>query len=284
MTLQFPPDYGTRACVLVPLNIALVPILAGQLAPLRAVERWASDADHQLGYNALAEVYICMLGTCTAGLQTSIDRLYRLLDHVATGAAYTWSEIDGVVVVDPPIPAVPDSLSATPDSLLGLLRALPGFLDAGWFGIGSRPATLADIVNALRSNAPDTTAERFQQAVSLLDEAADVASIGNFVTNILDEGTDIVGDAGTALMIALLGASQTAMGQQLAQRLDRLIVALDGGGAAPADSVLRALRGDSPANAERNVIDAVLAGSAGSVTPADIDRIIAELQQIKAAL
>lgn len=272
----------SEKCVLIPIDVQLVPLLSGRFTYLEDEYSWQTPADHQNGYNTIAEIYICM-SQCTQSLQQSIDRLYRLIDHIHTGTLYTAQDIDGVLEIDPPIPPVPDARGATPDSLLGLLRDLPGVLDAGWFGIGGRPATLADVVNALRSSAPEVTADIFDQARQLLDAGNDVANIADFVRGVLDEGTDVVGDAGQLLMLAALGASQTAMSQQLVARLDRLIAGLDGGGTAPTDSVLRALRGDNPANAERNVIDALAAGG-GGVTPADIDRIIAELQQIKAAL
>lgn len=284
MTLIYPNDAGQRGCILLPLDIALVPIIAGQLAGLRRRRAWTTESDYSQGYTALAELYICMTSTCVADLTAAVDRLYRLIDATVLGASYVVQETDPVLVIYPPIPNVPDTLAPTPDSLLGLLRALPGVLDGGWFGFGSRPATLADIVDALRATAPETTTTLFEQARDLLGQTSDVAAIGNFAAGLLDEGTDVVGDAGTALMIALLGASQTAMSQQLALRLDRLIAALDGGGAAPSDNVLTALRGSTPAGAERNVIDALINNGAGAVTPADIDRVIAELQQIRGTL
>lgn len=259
---------------------AVVPVALAALEGRCGRWFWATDADWQRGEQAIRGLQVALLLGDSFG--EKLDRLYRLIDHIHTGTLYTAQDIDGVLEIDPPIPPVPDARGATPDSLLGLLRDLPGVLDAGWFGIGGRPATLADVVNALRANAPEVAAGIYEQARDLLDAGQDVASIADFVRGVLDEGTDVVGDAGQLLMLAALGASQTAMSQQLVARLDRLIAGLDGGGTAPTDSILRALRGDNPANAERNVIDALAAG--GSVTPADIDRIIDELQAIKAAL
>lgn len=276
--LTMPP--GPYDVGLAEFAIAIVPAALAALEGRCGRWFWASDEDWRRGEQAIRGLQVALLLGDSFG--EKLDRLYRLIDHIHTGTVYTVENPDPMIIT-PAIPDVPSSTPATPDSLLGLLRGLPGVLDAGWFGIGGRPATLADIVNALRASAPETTTTLFEQARDLLNSTSDVAAIGNFAAGILDEGTDVVGDAGTALMIALLAASQTAMSQQLALRLDRLIASLDGGGAAPPDSVLRALRGDNPATAERNVIDALAAGG-GTVTPADIDRVIAKLEEIKVTL
>jgi hypothetical protein len=103
----FPALPEGHACVLVLLPAPLVPHVAGSMRELEEREYWFSDADHESGYNAIAEVYICMATGCLTELVEAQNRLYRLLDTQLTGTEYAASELDGVITVLPPIPAAP---------------------------------------------------------------------------------------------------------------------------------------------------------------------------------
>ena len=121
---------------------------------------------------------------------------------------------------------------------------MQGTINAGWFGIGGQPATLADIVNALRIG-NEASAQKITDTLDLLNDASETASIWNAVRGTF---TDIVDTAGEGAVVATLLASTMAqaaiMGLQGAQldklieKLDRLITSLDGGADAPAGNVV----------------------------------------------
>lgn len=121
--LVFPTDYDSRSCVLVPINVAMVPILSGALLRLSSASVWANDDSYERGYNALAEVLICMTGTCTQGLQQSLDRLFMLLDGALYGRQYSLANPETGEIV-PPLPEVPDTSASVGQALAVILPLL----------------------------------------------------------------------------------------------------------------------------------------------------------------
>lgn len=118
--LVFPSDYDSRTCILLPVNVSMVPILAGTLVRLLSASVWANDDHHQRGYNAVAEVLGCMTGNCTQGLQQSLDRLYMLLDGALYGRQYSLANpVTGEIV--PPLPVVPDTTLSVGQALAVVL-------------------------------------------------------------------------------------------------------------------------------------------------------------------
>lgn len=215
-------------------------------------------------------------------LTESNNRLYRLLDTSLNGTQYTLSG----ETITPAIPATPPASTGEANamrahlgrlqqlgenlitgasypadsgiddsaeldyagSLRARLEAVQGEINAGWFGIGGNPATLADLVNALRVGSGDDT-DRITNAIdaiagdSLLAESSQAANIFGTVKGLF---TDIAGATGEGAVLGTLIASSIATSGMLgvlAGQLDRLIAALDGGGftptvPAPAGSVL----------------------------------------------
>ncbi len=122
-------------------------------------------------------------------------------------------------------------------------------MPSGWpFGFGGKPATLADVARAMRSDSPSQV-ERAKNAVTLLQEASQAATIFGTVTSFLEEGAADMAEGGI-LIVTLIGLMSNAamMGLQAGQldtliaKMDRLIGSLDGGATpAPVTNVISEL-------------------------------------------
>lgn len=209
---------------------------------------WKTREDYQRAYPVFAAIEAQMTSTCASNVVDSIDRLYRLLDSALNGTTYTTDE-STPPVVSPAIPAIP----ATPDGITAGLRRqlldMQGVLPSGWpFGWGSEPATLADIVRALRN---DSTSQvnRVKSTFDALQRAAQVATIFGTVASFLEEGASDVAEGGIlATLIVSIMAQSAMMGAQAGQldqllaKMDRLVASLDGGAEpAPATNVISEL-------------------------------------------
>lgn len=235
---------------------------------------WLSEADYEAGYNAFAQVQAAMANNCLVELTESNNRLYRLLDTALNGTVYTADlagEISPAIPVTPPSStgaanamrahigrlhqlaenaatgaayAANSGIDGSPEldyngSWRARLEAVQGEINAGWFGIGGNPATLADLVGALRVGSPDDTA-RITDAISAIAGDSALAQ-GSQAANIFSTITDLVVDtaevgAEGAILGTLIASSlaNAAMAGVLAGQIDRLIAALDGGGLVPA--------------------------------------------------
>lgn len=157
----FPSGYDTAPCFLVPISAMLIPFVAGALAQFEERRLWATDDDHERGYNAMAELGACMTALCAAELIESNNRLYRLLDNAFNGTIYDVAGTDpitGELLIDPPIPSVPTPIYSLPGATRRLER-IDALLDNLANGTISFDASdprnfrqqLADILNALLS-------------------------------------------------------------------------------------------------------------------------------------
>jgi hypothetical protein len=277
----FPPTYG-ECCYLVPIDASLVPFISGALMKFQERGVWSSESDYQSGYNAFAELQAAMSGHCITDLVEGQNRIYRLLDTALNGAVYTASGVPPVVT--PEIPAVPTADIGVAPGLRAQLLAAQGVINAGWFGIGGQPATLADLVNAMRIGSDgDTT--RITDAINAiagdsgLAQTSQAANIFNTISGLVTETAEVGAEG--AILGTLIASSIATSGMLgvLAGRLDRLIEAIDGGGQAPTDNVLTALRGTAPAGELRNVID-----SSGIAISDLVDQVETLLTEIKTLL
>jgi hypothetical protein len=335
---DFPADYGQN-CILVPIDAALVPIVAGALLHFQLRGYWQTDDDYEQGYNAFAELQVAMSGCYLSDLIESQNRVYRLLDTALNGATYS-SEVNPAdparPIVSPAIPAAPaaslptdlpsaalrsrmerlinlvDNLTtgATPtfdlndsEGLRQTIRGIQGEVDELWFGIGGRAATLADLIAALRRS----IASQQQSVSDVMDnlpqlDAGDGAEMVDTVRGLFQTGEDVVADGGQLILtaagavgtVAMLGILAGHMQQQryilndirtalqdtangmlggLASQIDRLIAGIDGGGDAPEDNVLVALRGTTGAGEMRNVIDSQMAAITDAMDPVELTLI-----------
>jgi hypothetical protein len=99
MQYQFPTNYDAATCYLVPINATLIPHVAGALRLFENRGSWISDQDYERGYNAFAELQICMTLLCAQQLIESNDRLYRMLDTALFGTIYTVESTDPLLVL-----------------------------------------------------------------------------------------------------------------------------------------------------------------------------------------
>lgn len=296
----FPAGYG-ECCYLVPIDRALVPLVAGALRYFEQRAAWVSDEDHELAYNAFAELQANMTGRCIEDLIEAHERTYRLLDRALNGVAYTATPdpIDPVLnppVISPAIPAVPPTTALAPGLLARFERlvhvqenmasgrvynfdvqnpgdpnlsnakgvretveAVQGVLNAGWFGIGGQPATLADLVRALRIGGGEQKANVLATISQILGSGGSVATIFGAVSELFGETVDLASDGAmigvliaSSMAAAATSGAQTAAIDALNTKLDKVLLALRGA-TDPADNILLAMRGDVPASAERNL-------------------------------
>ena len=80
MKYAFPEGYGND-CILVEIDVALVPLVAGALRPFEQRYSWVSDADYEQGYNAFARLQADFMGKCLEKLQMEI-RAMRGVDEL----------------------------------------------------------------------------------------------------------------------------------------------------------------------------------------------------------
>ena len=133
MRYTFPPDYNERTCYLVPINAALIPLVAGALRFFERRGSWANDQDYERGYAAFAELQVCFMKACIDDLVESNNRLYRMLDTAIFGVGYTVESTDPLVVT----PAIPPQRTMgiyDEASLLGRLENLKQLLENGLNG------------------------------------------------------------------------------------------------------------------------------------------------------
>jgi hypothetical protein len=119
MKLQIVPQPDTLDgyFVFVPRNF--IHIWAGALIELSERWVWASDEDYELAYRTIALLRGCMLDCPAQQLIEGNKQLYRLLSSAFFGT--TWSVVSTEpLVIEPPIPDVPDMLMQLPGNLAQL--------------------------------------------------------------------------------------------------------------------------------------------------------------------
>lgn len=280
MKYSFPSNYGEHT-YLVPIDAALVPIIAGTMRKFFDRGVWESGDDYEAGYNAFAQLLANMATVTLSDLVESNRQIYRLLDAALNGTAYSAStDQAGATTVTPAIPAAPANEVGAAPGLRRQLLDMQGVTGAGWFGIGGRPATLADVI---RSAAINTTQDQgvINNAVEeVLLATSSGASIAQVVSNVLAGAADVAGDGGLAAVTIAASLAQSITAATMINQLTRIITALDGGQPSivtPDDNILQALRGNTPASGSRNVID-----SANSQTLAalldQVEPLLAEIR------
>jgi hypothetical protein len=284
------PPYVAELAV---FPVAVVPFALAALESRTVKYVWADEENYQRGVQLIRSLQVALL---TGGMQELIEsnnRLYRLLDSALYGRQYTQVSVEPLEIT-PVIPAAPDT-TAFPAGLIDKLEQLPGILDAGWFGIGGRKATIADIVTALRVGKETDATSIIDGINGLLDAGSDVTTMADFIEDLFNNTVQTAADGGILATLFAMGAAQAVMMGAQAAQLDRLIKSLDGGGlTGPADNVLLALRGTTEADTDRNVIDSqnstVLADALTQLITelqanGDVEEsIVAKLEEIKALL
>lgn len=147
VALSEPPSSSTRACV----PIAIIPIALGALES-RCYAHTFDAASAFFGMQLIRSLQVALITGCE-----DVDRLYRMLDSSLNGAVYVADEIDGVIIVTPPIPDAPAAASRSIHSRLERVEQL---LDNAYNGgvylpdfanpVGVRQQ-LADLILALEA-------------------------------------------------------------------------------------------------------------------------------------
>lgn len=201
-------QYQAADCVLVPINKALIPYVAGALKMYERRGWWATDQDWEYAYNAFAALEIAMAGNCVTDLIESNNRIYRLLDTIFNGAQY--AAFGNPPVISPEIPAVPDGNDFEAPGLRRQLLDMQGEIDEWWFGIGGRPATIADLVAAMRRT-PENQATAIDSALDTLDGIDDATDVINTVRGLFATGEDVVADGAQLVLTGASGVGTIAM-------------------------------------------------------------------------
>lgn len=111
------PPYDAALALSIP---RLIPLIVGCLE-LRAHAFVYTDESAYGAVQALREVQVSVINGVTIG---RLDDIYRLVDTTMNGAEYIADEIDGQIVVTPPIPAAPAPVARSIHSRLERLEYL----------------------------------------------------------------------------------------------------------------------------------------------------------------
>ena len=242
-------DYNADNCALLFVPIADIPFFRRLWQLMQHRETWADRESWFRGYQEAAWLEEMLM---TGNLYELIEgqrRIYRLLDSIFNGATYS-ADTSEPPIITPAIPAVPSTPAEIAAGLRKQLLDMQGILPSGWpFGWGNRPATVADVVRALRN---DSTSQvnRVKDTFDLLQRSAQVATIFGTVANFLEDGAEDLAEGGIlATLIVSIMAQSAMMGAQAGQldqllaKMDRLVISLDGGGeTAPGGDVLTELK------------------------------------------
>jgi hypothetical protein len=107
MRYTFPTGYAEAQCVLVPIPVVIVPIVAGLLRQLEAREAWNTEQDYEQGYNAIVELEALMINNCLEELVESNRQIYRLIDNIFNNKQYAVQSLEPLAIF-PAIPTVPE--------------------------------------------------------------------------------------------------------------------------------------------------------------------------------
>lgn len=121
MAYTFPDSYPSEACYLVPIDAALLPLVAGALKHFEERRVWHSDEEHERAYNAFAEIQAAMTLLCAQELIESNNRIYRMLSTAIFGTEYTVQSDDPLVVL-PELTPTHDLIIENDDSILGRME------------------------------------------------------------------------------------------------------------------------------------------------------------------
>lgn len=263
-------DAGNYA--LLSVNIALIPFFRLFFADIQKRSHYATREDWYRSYQAFAEIEEMLMSGSLQQLIEGQNRLYRLFDTSFNGVVYTATtdQDTQITTVTPDQPVVPAATVGVAPGLRRQLLDMQGIINAGWFGIGGQPATLADVVNSLRVGSAGQKQTILDTLRSLLATGASAASILSLIESLFADTVDGLGEGAILATLITTSIANVGMLDSLSTQISRLITSLDGGTIpAPGDNVLMALRGITEASETRNVIDSTGATGATLTTIAD---------------
>lgn len=242
-------DDQTRR-VLVEVDAAYIPLAISALEGRKPRSFWASEDEYATGSAALSTMQEDLL-MGIADIVPAIDRVYMAIRQASAGEVFT--ALPGGI--PPVLPTVPPALSAnTAAGLLALVYNQMGVLNPGLFGIGGRPATLADIVQGLKAGQENEMSTLLDK-IDLLGDASDITSIYGAVKGTATDLAELAEGGGTLATLIVATLAQTAAAGLAAGQMDtllsrmqtildqqaRIIASLDGGATVrPAGNILKA--------------------------------------------
>jgi hypothetical protein len=237
----------TNEPVLIEINARMIPIIIRAMKKYKHRKSWVSEDDYKSGLQQINTLEVSLL-TGVQEIVTSLERIYRLVDSIHNGTAYSVVAPATATTPAEVAPAIPDAPGAPAGITSGLRRQLldsQGVLPGGWFGIGSAPATTADLVKAMRNDS-QAQIDRVKSSFNALQTLAQGATVFDVVEGFISDGAAITAEGGIlATLIVSTMAQSAMMGAQAGQlddllaKIDRLITSLDGGATpAPATNVI----------------------------------------------
>jgi len=242
---ELPLSYPSGNCVLLAVDRDLLPIMAAELSTLLERRLWVADS-YQAGYYAFVEVLRQMTACTIADIVQEIRDFRGVLP-----------EFEGV---DPA-----ERSSAMYNSLntsFAKLLELRGIMDDGWFT--DTFTTLKDVVQVTRGLDQTNAISMWDEVQSLIVTSASGADIVSNIASLLGSVSETAVEGGLLTALIAIEASNAAIVQQslvvqasMFTKLDDIVGALRGV-SAPTDNILKAIRGDTPADETRNVVEQLL--------------------------
>lgn len=242
MRHSLPTPYPIGNCVLISVDVGLLPILTSQILPLLQARLWEVES-FQTGYYAISEVLSQMTNSCITQLVQEIRDFRGVKPDFAS---------------TPVEERTSDMYNSLNDSFAQLL-ALRGIMNDGWFE--DTYTTLKDLTQVNRGNNQAAADDTWQTVADLIGggaEAGDVlANVGTLLENTAETAAEvglltalIAIEASNAMLLNTIIQSQVPFYNALADILTALR-----GETAPSDNILQALRGVTPSDADRNIAE-----------------------------
>jgi len=245
MKIVIPDTYPTGNCILIPVDVAIAPLIAGMLRQFTEKHIWEANS-YETGYNAIQEIIAAMSTNCIGDLVTELRALRGIKPEYAST----------------PVEEQTTDMFNSFNDLLAANLAARGILDDGWFT--DTYATYADIVQAQRGTDKTNTVGLWDTVSGLLSGAASVGTIVGEIANVLSAQEETIVEGGLLTALIAITAANSALLQQLSilqsnsyTTLNSILGALRGE-TPPEDNILQALRGDTPASSERNVVEQLI--------------------------
>lgn len=216
MRLTFPDAYPTGKCVLVPIDVALIPLVSGALARYDEKRTWET-ASYEMAYRAFNELRQTMTAACASAL------IQELRDLRGVKPAYEST----------PVEERTSDMYNSLNDLNQWILDMRGIMSDGWFT--DTYTTLKDIVQVDRGNTQSTAGAIWGVVREALLAGSSGASIIDIIAGFLEtqEETALEGGLLTAL-IAITAANSGIMQSEgllllsMQEQLNAIIFALRG--------------------------------------------------------
>ena len=177
MAQTFPATYDTSSCYLVPINASLIPIVAGALGLFQERWAWNTDEDYERGYNAFAELKVCLMKTCIDALIESNNRLYRMLDTAIYGTQYLIQSPEPNLIVVPEIGPTRSLFVEDERSIIGRMETFQQLLDNALNGTETPQYDRANGVRDLLEQLISSIGETGQYDEEMLARLVEIAGL-----------------------------------------------------------------------------------------------------------